>query len=642
MISWPSTVISLALEAIMLGLAAVVATRVAGALLPESADALERGGVAAMVGVTGWVALLQVLGLAGILWVPVVIGCLVVMAFACVRYLPRRPSEHRNGPPIPWVAVAVAIPFCVLAVAEVASVQPGLYFSDSLRYHIPNAAEILYSGSIRGLPFAQPGDGSAASPGNGSLLLLAVMLALHTDALVGVVGLCCAGLLIAVVAMLCRELGQSAWVGAGCGLIIVTTWAFFGTQIASAYDDVVGLLGLVTGITFGLRYARTAQLRWLVIAGAGIGLALGTKGVDMLPGLAVAASVALLARLWRRPGPSAVFVAACLSISLVWWVRDWVVTGNPLFPETIALGRTVIFPGVGGPSPQGAGTSVIGAILGGQGVSLSAWLRVGLLSFGPALATLFLCLPLAWRRGGAPRVIALLGVACVAAYAVTPFTGSAYYLAGAMRYLFPGILFSLVSVATVAPQRWLRPSIALSLAFNAIVLPITAWVAGFPVAVFWATAAASLLLLAAVQARQLLVPLTRLRWIRGGTAVASAVLVVLATGNLQPSQAPTPVDRALATAGDPTSAVVVMNVYDVTAILGPELNVNIVAAGEGPVGAETPVGDPEQLTLRIDSLHPAAVVVGTGSLVDSIPPGWKPPATWRRLGTEAGAMVYEP
>src|ERR1039458_8136506 len=231
MISSPSTVISLALEAIMLGLASVVATRVAGALLPESADALERGGVAAMVGVTGWVALLQVLGLAGILWVPVVIGCLVVMAFACVRYLPRRPSEHRNGPPIPWVAVAVAIPFCVLAVAEVASVQPGLYFSDSLRYHIPNAAEILYSGSIprradrsvaipfcvlavaevasvqpglyfsdslryhipnaaeilysgsiRGLPFAQPGDGSAASPGNGSLLLLAVMLALHTAA----------------------------------------------------------------------------------------------------------------------------------------------------------------------------------------------------------------------------------------------------------------------------------------------------------------------------------------------------------------------------------------------------------------------------------------------------------------------------
>jgi hypothetical protein len=85
-----------------------------------------------------------------------------------------------------------------------------------------------------------------------------------------------------------------------------------------------------------------------------------------------------------------------------------------------------------------------------------------------------------------------------------------------------------------------------------------------------------------------------------------------------------------------------MDVYDVTAILGPELNVNIVAAGDGPVGAETPVGDPAQLTLRIDSLHPAAVVVGTGSLVDSIPAGWKPPATWRRLGTEGGAVVYEP
>jgi hypothetical protein len=642
MSGWSATLADLALAAVVLGLAAVVATRVAGAMLPPSADALDRIGVSAMVGVIGWVMLLQVLGLAGILWLPVVIGCLAIMEGLSVRFLPRAGGQHRAGSRIPWGAIAIAVPFAVMAIVDVASVQPGLYFSDSIRYHIPNAAQILESGSIRGLPFAQAGDGSAASPGNGALLLLAVMLPLHTDALVGVVALCAACLLVVVVAMLCRELGRSAWVGAGCGLVIVTTWAFFGTEIASAYDDGIGLLGLASGIAFGLRYARTEQLRWLLLAGAGIGLAVGAKDVDILPGVAVAVAAVCIAGLWRRPAQLATLLAACLCLSLAWYVRDWVVTGDPFFPESIRLGQAVLFAGSGSPSPPGTGRSLIGAILAGQGAFLWSWLGIALVSFGPSLATIPLCLPLAWRSGGAPRAIALLGLACTAAFMVTPFTGSGSFLGAAIRYLLPGLLFSAVAVAAVVPRRWLAPLGAAALIFNAIALPIEASSANFPVAALWAAVAAAVVLLALVPVWSRVVSLARSSWIRWGAAAVALVLVVLAIEHLQPSASSTPVDRALAAARNPHAPVVVIDVDDVTAILGPQLDVNVVAAGIGPVGAETPFRYPGQLTARIRSLHPAAVVVGTWTVAGSIPPGWKPPGSWRRLGHEGGAVVYEP
>jgi hypothetical protein len=60
------------------------------------------------------------------------------------------------------------------------------------------------------------------------------------------------------------------------------------------------------------------------------------------------------------------------------------------------------------------------------------------------------------------------------------------------------------------------------------------------------------------------------------------------------------------------------------------------------VGAERPIRDPAQLTLRIEALHPAAVVVGNVAEFNVVPATWAPPATWRMLGTEDGAVVYEP
>jgi hypothetical protein len=644
MSGWPSTLSGVALLLILLGLAGFTASRVGSALVPPTADLLERIVVSGVIGIIGWVGIAQVLGLIGVLWLPVVIGSLTIAAACAWRWLPAGTAPRPAKPgAVHWGVVAAVAPFAILAVLAVFSVAPTSYFDDSVRYHIVNAAHFLDSGSIRSLPFSQPADGSSGSPANGALLLLAVMLPFHTDALVGLVDLGCAALLVGLAALFLRELGRSSWVGAGAGLVLVTTWCFFGTQIASAYDDGIGVLGLVIGLLFGLECRRTGRMRWLIVSGLGVGLAMGTKGVDALPALAVAVSVCALGSVWRRPSHLAWYVAATFSLALVWYARNWIVTGDPLYPETFRLGSVILFRGLAAPAAAQAGSpSVIGALLGGSGASPSYWLLAGFANFGLCLVVPFVSAVLAILCHGRARVVFLLATVCALAYLITPFTGGAGQVFGATRYLLPAMTFGVLGLAAMVPAGWLPRAMVAALIVNAILVPVFETAAGLPVAISVAAAAVSVLVMAGWQLRRVVVPRTRSPWFRGAVAAAVVVALVLATANLQPSDAPTPVERALLAAHDADAPVVVMDVLNVTAILGANLEVNVVAAGTGPVGAENPIEDPTQLTRRIEALHPAAVVIGEAGSFDTLPAGWRPPSNWHRLGVEAGAVVYAP
>jgi len=643
---WFSVLEGLVLGAVLMGLAGFTAYRVGCALAPDSADLLERIVFAGLVGVTGWVALLQVLGLIGVLWLPVVAACLAVFAAISLLALPSPAPRRVVASPVPWGLVAVAAPFAVLALVEVLWGPPLSNSYDTVHYHIVNAAHYLDSGTIRSLPFALPGDNTGAAPGNGSLLLLAVMLPFHNSGLVALPNLLCAGLLVAVTALLSRELGRGAWPGLVTGLVILTTVCFFETQVRSAYDDAVGLLGLLAAVLFGLRSARGGERRTVLLAGLSLGLAVGTKGSYILPGVTVAAVVLWAHRARPGRGWALGFLAATLSLCAAWYVRDWIITGDPLFPQTVRIGSRVVFAGLSGSAAAYSGydQSLAGAVLAGGGSGVARWLGPALLNFGVSLAAPATCFVVIWLRGRA-RLVAVAALACAVAYAVTSFTGSSVpsQLTGGLRFLLPAAALGVVALGAALPDRWFRLSAAVTLAVDAILLIDVEWSNNFvSVPLLVVAVAVSVCVLAAIRWRGALRAPARRRPVRGAAALAVAILAVLATAHLQPSTSPTPVQRALDAARNPHAPVVVMDVGDVATILGPQLDVDVVAAGDGPVGAERPIRDPAQLTLRIEALHPAAVVVGNVAEFNVVPATWAPPATWRMLGTEDGAVVYEP
>jgi len=430
------------------------------------------------------------------------------------------------------------------------------------------------------------------------------------------------------------------------GLVIVTTVCFFETQVRSAYDDAVGLLGLLAALLFGLRSARSGERLTLLLAGLSLGLAVGTKGSYILPGVAVAAVVLWAHRARPGRGWALGFLAATLSLCAAWYVRDWIITGDPLFPQTVRIGSRLVFAGLSGSAAAYSGydQSLAGAVVAGGGSGVARWLGPALLNFGVSLAAPATCFVVIWLRGRA-RLVAVAALACAVAYAVTPFTGSSVpsQLTGGLRFLLPAAALGVVALGAALPDRWFRLSAVVTLAVDAILLIDVEWSNNFvSVPLLVVAVAVSVCVLAAIRWRGALRAPARRRPVRGAAALAVAILAVLATAHLQPSTSPTPVQRALDTARNPHAPVVVMDVGDVATILGPQLDVDVVAAGDGPVGAERPIRDPAQLTLRIEALHPAAVVVGNVAEFNVVPATWAPPATWRMLGTEDGAVVYEP
>ncbi len=630
--------------AILSGLAGFAAYRVGCALLPSSSDALERAWVTGMVGIVGWVALLQVLGLLGILWLPVVIGCLALITLLSLL-LPRPgPLTRRAWSREAWTAIAWAAPFAVLAAVVVLSAPPGPNSFDSLHYQIPNAAHVLDTGSIRSLPFALPGESTGAGPGNGTLLLLSVMLPFHTAGLTGMVDFLCAVMAVVVTAVLGRELGRSAWTGAIAGLLLVSTVAFFVSQMRSAYDNSVALLGLVAGLTFGLRFSRTGAHRWLLLAGVSLGLAAGAKAAYLLPAAIVALAVLWIARGRRSQQSAIAFVAAILSLSAAWYLRDWVITGDPLFPEPVRFGPWSVFAGLSAAQspPRAYEQTLVDALL-GRGTSAPVWFGLTIINFGPvALAPLLSVPVMVWARG-AVRAVAAIAMGCAVAYAVTPFSGStnAVDVNAALRFLMPAALFGLVGMSAVIPDRWFRLVSAAMLGIDGVLLLIIEVRDGFVDPPLLATVAIlTLAVLAAVRWRRQLRTLVSARSIRGAVSVLAAASAALAIANLQGQPDPSPLDVTLSAADNTHRPVLVMGVEDVAALLGPDLDADLVAAGMGPVGAEHPIGSISELNTLIASMHPVLVVISDIANVDARLPGWRPPLGWRSLGSEDGFTVY--
>jgi hypothetical protein len=638
-----SVVTGLILEGLLLGLVSFEAIRVGCVIVPPSADLLDRTAVSGMVAVVGWVALLQVLGLLGILWLPAIVVCLLGLAVSVWLLFPAPQPLPSSISRVPWSLAGVVIFFGALAVAEVFSGPPAGYFSfDSVNYHIPNAAAILDSGSIRNLPFAAPGTQGAAAPGNGGLLLLIVMLPFHTAGAIALVPLAVDVLLVVMVTALVRELGGTTQSGLVSGLVIVTSWIFFATQVRSAYDDGVGLVGLVGGITFGFRAERSREARWLLLSGMCLGLAIGTRMTDLLPGVAAAIAVAVVTHAWRQPSRAALFVLLFAALGSWWYIRNWIDAGDPVFPQTIRIGPLMIFRGLAGSAYvfHAVDQSVLISVLQWRAGALSAWLRNLVAGYGVLVLMPGMFLVCAVRARGRPTAVFLVAVACIAAYLATPFTGSVDGNQGdtTTRYLLPSLTLGVAALAVVMPRRWARLAAFLAIGVNAPIVVLNQPSGDLALA---GAAVISAVALLALRWRRVLFRPIGPRLFRPALLTALGVPLVVTLAALQPTGNGGVVQAALAKAGELHAPVVLLDVGDVAAALGPHLNIDVVAAGIGPVGAEEPISDPHLLMARVDSLRPALVLVGPAGPYGTTPPGWKPPGSWRKIGTQAGATVYQ-
>ncbi|MBA3887175.1 MAG: hypothetical protein H0X67_15805 [Acidobacteria bacterium] len=133
--------------------------------------------------------------------------------------------------------------------------------------------------------------------------------------------------------------GAQPWVAVALFVTVPTVlW-----ESTTAYVDLALALQIGLGVLALLRYVEVGGRGWFGLAVVTFGLALAIKHLALVA-LAIIAP-GLFLWLWRRQGrsavqalgPAVVLVALALLIALPWYLRSWLASGNPFFPELFGL-----------------------------------------------------------------------------------------------------------------------------------------------------------------------------------------------------------------------------------------------------------------------------------------------------------------
>jgi hypothetical protein len=634
---------------------ALVAARLSGRLARPESGTAGRWLVALVVALTQIVGLAQVLGAVGLLSRGFLLaGHALLTAAVLVLVRPAdgaRPSRASR----PGVAVAalVTVVGCLALVLGLAgrSVE-----TDTIEYHAPYAGFWATSHQIWDPPFTLTGYMSAGYPSNLELSASWLIVAVGDDTGAYSLNVLWGALLVVGAAVLARALGGALWVGGLAGVALILTPLIFSTQVHSLATDVASAAGVVACLALAAEAGRARSPGpWWVAAGLALGLSLGSKYTAVVPSVAAVVAVGWLAApsaSWARRWGSSLRVGGLASLLLVVWVvRNALAFGNPVFPLDVAVGDRVLFEG-GDSVLERFDAPMARHLIHLDSEPLRAWGSVARQFIGPALLVIVAGIAAGLlrgrsREGRALAVVALVALAGLVGYLLTPYTGggaegAAFLIGSQLRYTLVVQVLAGALFAAAVPRAFSVPVLAVTAAWGllrAIEGPgfrpdveITASVALTTVVL--ASCAGLAWLSLAGQGPSWLPP-------RGVTVAAVAVIWVTTLAVFVAQHpirlVPGRVGTELA-AAQREGPIMVVGVHDVRALLGPRFEGTLAKVSAGGAADERMVEDPAELTQRIEAARPALVAVGPPQI--TVPDGWTPPRTWIEVGRHRGVTYY--
>lgn len=347
---WVTGMIGLTVIALSLAVTAVVLRRWA---LPGWSGSPAR--VAELViGVSVLMAVSQLLGVVGLLQAPVLVAGVAVVGLAALRIGNTLPDAPAN--PLPTgrsgraeVLIASAFAFAVVlqwAGPVLTSLDRGMYGGDTLWYHMPFSAHMVQTGSTVSLLHTDTLYSNWFYPQT-SELLHAIGLALAgDDYLSPLINLGWLGMALLAAWSLGRPWRASVASTAAVAALM-STQLMFSRQPGNANNDVivVALLLAALAVLANSWWQRAGVSPRLdapdpglasfspgavVIAGLAIGLAVGTKLNMASIALVLTLGVILLTARGERLRTALIWTGSALAIGGSWFVRNVIVSGNPL------------------------------------------------------------------------------------------------------------------------------------------------------------------------------------------------------------------------------------------------------------------------------------------------------------------------
>ena len=442
-----------------------------------------------VAGVSAAVVLMELLGTAHLLKpAPLVLGSLL-LAVAAARWIRPAPGGQALQAPRqlgPW-ATAIALALAALvamhwAIGVERSQAIGIYGGDDFWYHLPFAARFAQTGATFDLHYVSPSYLSWFYPANSELFGALGMVALHRDPLSLVLNL--GWMAVALLGGWClgRPFGVAPVAAAATGLVLDLP-VLAATQAGGAMNDAFGLAFLLGGLALlanGWSRDGGPQPAALALAGAAIGLCVGTKVSFVAPAAVLAVAVIVAAAGWRRRAALA-FLVPLLATGGYWYLRDLRWAHNP-YPWISHLGP-IDLPGPNEGLNGAPAFSVAHYLFDGR--VWDHYLAPGLSGeLGPlwflllAGALLGIALALLPRQPLAVRLAAAAGAAVVVFYVLTPLgaegpEGMPIIFRSNLRHLAPAIAIGLALLPIVARDLGARWRWGLLAGFAALTLVAT-------------------------------------------------------------------------------------------------------------------------------------------------------------------------
>lgn len=214
---------------------------------------------------------------------------------------------------------------------------------DALTYHLPAAVRWMQSGRLVLHETWYFNPANTYSPLAGSMFAAWWIAPFGNDVAARFVQAPALALVFFALIESCRRMGVSAAVAAPVALAAVLSRPF-ASQVVMPKDDLyLAAFFLAAVASMDVATLKSPQRTWVLAVS--IGLFLATKITALLAAPIVLVAVDALFRARLRPVHWIVLVAVPTLLAGPWFARNWVVTGNPLYPTDVGPFEGMFRPG---------------------------------------------------------------------------------------------------------------------------------------------------------------------------------------------------------------------------------------------------------------------------------------------------------
>ena len=284
------------------------------------------------------VAVTMMAGASGRLTLAVVLT-LHAAGFAVSLAAPRQPASPRaTEEAVAWPVLPVAVAASASAFLLAFAVwHAPLTLYDSVSYHLFFAGRWVQDHALTIIPTPFSDEAQAYAPANGELYLAWLMLPLHGDALAKMGQWPFAALGMAAVYGLARR-GGAEPAHAIYPAVFFLLSRPIAEQAVGANVDLVCAALFSAALYFTVTALESDSRGDWLLAGVAAGLYAGSKYLALvyLPALLIVILARGIRRraLWMAPGVCA--------FALPWYLRNWIVTGSPIYPSSLTVAGVTI------------------------------------------------------------------------------------------------------------------------------------------------------------------------------------------------------------------------------------------------------------------------------------------------------------